>query len=295
MHLLIPTIGFGLVTASILAIASVGFTLQFAITNILNLAYAEVMTSSAFVAYEANRNGIGIWYCIALGGLFGALFSMLLNRFVYTPFIRRGTRAVGAVIVSIAVGLLVQYAVVIIWSPNFVSYQATAGRSVQIGSMIFTVTQLGIIGVAIASMLLVHILLAYTKLGKAMRATAMNPPLARASGISTDRVVDLTWLISGGLCGIAGVIFAMNVISFTPFTEQDFLIVIVAAAVLGGIGRPYGAMLGALTIGLATELAALVFNPAYKEIVAFVILAIVLLLRPQGILSGGLSREEATA
>jgi branched-chain amino acid transport system permease protein/neutral amino acid transport system permease protein len=161
--------------------------------------------------------------------------------------------------------------------------------------MIFTVTQLGIMGVAVVSMLLVHVLLAYTKLGKAMRATAVNPPLARASGISTDRVVDLTWLISGYLCGMAGVIFGMSVISFTPFTEKDFLIVIVAAAVLGGIGRPYGAMLGALTIGLGTELAALVFNPAYKEIVAFVMLAVVLLLRPQGILAGAMSREEATA
>jgi branched-subunit amino acid ABC-type transport system permease component len=295
VHLLIPTIGFGLVTAAMLAIASVGFTLQFAITNILNLAYADVMTASAFVGYAANRNGFGIWYCIVFGALFGAVFSMLLNRFVYTPFIRRGTKAVGAVLVSIAVGLMIQYTVVLIWSPNFVSYEVPNGSPVRIGSMIFTPIQLGIIGIAAISMLLVHALLAHTKLGKAMRATAANATLARASGIPTDRVVSLTWLISGGLCGISGVVFALSVISFTPFSEQTFLVIVIAAAVLGGIGRPYGAILGALTIGIGTELAALVLNPAFKEVVAFFILGVVLLLRPQGILSGSLGRETATA
>jgi branched-subunit amino acid ABC-type transport system permease component len=97
------------------------------------------------------------------------------------------------------------------------------------------------------------------------------------------------------LCGLAGVILVMNVTAFTDTTGAQFLIPIVAVAVLGGIGQPYGAMLGALVIGITTEVAAAIFNPEYKDVVAFVILVIVLLARPQGILSEVATRKEVAA
>ncbi len=295
MQVVIASIGFGLISASILAIASVGFTMQFGITSILNLAYADVMTASAFVAYALNRVGVDIWLCVPLAGLFGAVFSMLLNRVLYARFAQRGTSAVGLVIVSIGIGLIVEYLVVVIWSPNFVSYRLSQGSGLSLGPLVFTTLQLVVVAIAVVAMILIHSLLAYTKLGKAMRATAVNASLARDCGIATDRIVDLAWLISGALGGMAGVIFAMSIISFTPFSEQGFLVVIIAAAVVGGIGKPYGAMLGALVIGIATELAALLINPAYKDVVAFVLLAVVLLIRPSGILSGLATKEEVVA
>ncbi len=295
MSLVISSIGFGLIAAAILAIASVGFTMQFGITSILNLAYAAVMTASAFVAYSLNKAGLDIWLCAAGAAIFGAVFSMLLNRLVYARFAHRGTAAVGLVIVSIGIGLIIQYVVVIIWSPNFVSYRLSQGATLQVGSLVFTVLQLTVIGIALVAMILIHVLLAYTKLGRAMRATAVNSSLARDCGIATDRIVDLAWLISGAMCGLAGVTFAMSIISFTPSSEQGFLVVVIAAAIVGGIGKPYGAMLGALVLGVATELAALVINPAYKDVVAFLLLAVVLLVRPQGILSGLATREEVVA
>jgi branched-subunit amino acid ABC-type transport system permease component len=269
--------------------------MQFGITSILNLAYAAVMTASAFVAYALNKAGLDIWACAAAGALFGAIFSVLLNRFVYARFARRGASAVGLIIVSIGIGLIVQYVVVIIWSPNFVSYRLSPGAAVQLGSLFFTTLQLTVIGVAVFAMVGVHVLLTYTKLGRAMRATAVNASLARDCGIATDRIVDVVWLISGAMCGLAGVIFAMSIISFTPASEQGFVVVIIAAAIVGGIGKPYGAMLGALVLGMATELAALVINPAYKDVVAFVLLAVVLLVRPRGILSGIATKEEVVA
>lgn len=295
MSVLISSIGFGLISAAILAIASVGFTMQFGITSILNLAYADVMTAAAFVAYSLNKAGLDIWVCAGAGALLGAVFSMLLNRLVYARFAQRGTSAVGLVIVSIGIGLIVQYLVVIVWSPNFVSYRLSQGSTVQLGSLVFTTLQLTMIGIAVLTMFAIHLLLAYTKLGRAMRATAVNASLARDCGIATNRIVDLAWLISGAMCGLAGVIFAMSIISFTPSSEQGFLVVVIAAAVVGGIGKAYGAMLGALVLGLATELAALVINPAYKDVVAFLLLAIVLLIRPRGILSGLATREEVVA
>jgi branched-subunit amino acid ABC-type transport system permease component len=292
---LLPAIGFGLVTASILAVAGVGFTLQFGVTNILNLAYGEIMTAAAFVAYLVTSAGISVWLALAAGGAFGAVFSVLLNRALYTPFVRRGTRLFGMIIVTIAVSLIVQNSMLAIFGANFFSLSMPRPASVHIAGMVFTTIQLAIIGVAIVAMLLIHLLLRYTKLGKAMRATATDPDLARNCGIATDRVIDLAWAISGALCGLAGVILVMNLTAFTDTTGAQFLIPIIAVAVLGGIGQPYGAMLGALVIGIVSELAAAVISPDYKDVVAFVILVMVLLARPQGILSEIATRKEVAA
>jgi len=292
---LLAAVGFGIVTASILAVAGVGFTLQFGVTNILNLAYGDIMTASAFVAYLVTNAGLSVWLALVAGAAFGSAFSVLLNRFIYTPFVRHGTRLFGMIIVSIAVSLILQNALLAIFGANFFSLQMPRPSSVHIAGMVFTTVQLAIIGIALAAMLLIHLLLRYSKLGKAMRATATDPELARNCGIATDRVIDLTWALSGALCGLAGVVLVMNVTAFTDTTGSQFLIPIVAVAVLGVIGQPYGAMLGALVIGITSEVAAAVFSPQYKDVVAFVILVIVLLARPQGILSEVATRKEVAA
>jgi branched-subunit amino acid ABC-type transport system permease component len=292
---LLAAVGFGIVTASILAVAGVGFTLQFGVTNILNLAYGDIMTASAFVAYLVTSAGLNVWLALVAGAAFGSVFSVLLNRCIYTPFVRRGTKLFGMIIVTIAVSLILQNALLAIFGANFFSLQMPRPSTVHIAGMVFTTVQLAIIGIAVAAMLLIHLLLRYTKLGKAMRATATDPELARNCGIATDRVIDLTWALSGALCGLAGVVLVMNVTAFTDTTGSQFLIPIVAVAVLGGIGQPYGAMLGALVIGITSEVAAAVFSPEYKDVVAFVILVIVLLARPQGILSEIATRKEVAA
>jgi branched-chain amino acid transport system permease protein/neutral amino acid transport system permease protein len=130
----------------------------------------------------------------------------------------------------------------------------------------------------------VHALLRYSRLGKAMRATAANPSLARNSGIRTDRVVTTTWAISGALCGTAGAIFAMDAGSFGATSTDLFLILILAAVFLGGPGQAYGAMLGAAIIGISTEVGAAYITPAYKDVIAFVLLLGMLALRPTGLL-----------
>jgi branched-subunit amino acid ABC-type transport system permease component len=295
VNTIVPAIGFGIVTASILAVAGVGFTLQFGVTNVLNLAYGDIMTAAAFVAYLITNAGFSVWLALVAGAAFGSVFSVLLNRGVYTPFVGRGTRLFGMIIVTIAISLMVQNGLLAIFGANFFSLKMSRPAPVHVVGMVFTTDQLAIIAIAAVVMLLIHLLLRYTKLGKAMRATAADPDLARNCGIATDRVIDLAWAISGALCGLAGVILVMNVTAFTDTTGAQFLIPIVAVAVLGGIGQPYGAMLGALVIGITSEVAASVFNPEYKDVVAFVILVIVLLVRPQGILSEIATRKEVAA
>jgi branched-chain amino acid transport system permease protein/neutral amino acid transport system permease protein len=285
VNLFVAAFGFGLVSVSVIAIAAVGFTMQFGITNMINLAYGEVMISSAYVAYYLNRAGISIWVGMVAGALFGAAFSFLLNRVVYAPFQRKGTSYIGMVIVSLAVSLMMANLLLPIVGAFSSSYQNTGGSLVRIGSITLTTNQIAIIGLAVVVMLLIHGLLTYTKLGKAMRATAANPTLARNCGIPTQRVVDVVWLITGALCGLAGVVAALNSDSFAVASGAGFLIPIIAAAVLGGAGQPYGAMIGAVIIGLVTELSAAAWSPNYKEVVAFGILVVVMVLRPQGLLA----------
>jgi branched-chain amino acid transport system permease protein/neutral amino acid transport system permease protein len=140
--------------------------------------------------------------------------------------------------------------------------------------------------IAVLVMLGVHVLLRYTKLGKAMRATAANRNLARNCGIRTGRVITVTWALTGALCGLAGTVFAMDAGSFDATATDLFLVLILAAVFLGGPGQPYGAMLGAVVIGLATEVSgSLPFVQAdYKYVIAFVVLLVMLGVRPTGLL-----------
>jgi branched-subunit amino acid ABC-type transport system permease component len=285
LNLLVEAFGFGLVSMSVIAIAAVGFTMQFGITNNINLAYGEVMISSAYVAYYVNRAGVSIWIGMVFGALFGAVFSFLLNRLVYSQFLRKGTSQIGMVIVSLAVSLMIANLLLPIVGYDYVSYQNSTGDLIHFGPIILTTNQIGIMAVAVALMVLIHTLLKYTRLGKAMRATAANPTLARNCGIPTQRVIDAVWLITGALCGLAGVVAAMNSDSFAIANGATFLITVLAAAVLGGAGQPYGAMLGAVLIGLITELSAAIWSPEYKEVVAFAVLVLVMVLRPQGLLA----------
>jgi branched-subunit amino acid ABC-type transport system permease component len=280
----VESIGFGLVAAAVLAVASVGFTLQFAVTNVLNLAYGGVMIVSAYAAYEINQGGVNIWISALAGIAAGALVSVFLNNVVYTPFQRRGTTPIGMVIVSLGMTLILVFGTQALAGPTNVSYTASQGATVKPLGFDLTVLQLVIIAISVVVMLLVHALIRYTRLGKAMRATAANRNLARNCGIRTNRVVTLTWLITGALCGLAGVVFALNSGTFGATSTDLFLVLILAAVFLGGPGEPYGAMLGALVIGLATEVSAAFIVSDYKDVVAFVILIAMLAVRPNGLL-----------
>jgi branched-subunit amino acid ABC-type transport system permease component len=285
LTLLIAAFGFGLVSMSVIAIAAVGFTMQFGITNMINLAYGQVMIASAYVAYYIDQAGVSIWIAMLAGAAFGAVFSFLLNRFIYAPFQRKGTSLLGMVIVSLAVSLMISNIMLPLVGYFSVSYRERFSSLLRFGSIALTVNQIAIIFLAVAVMLGVHAVLRYTRLGKAMRATAANPTLARSSGIPTQRVIDLVWLITGALCGLAGVVAALDSDSFTIASGAGFLITALAAAVVGGAGQPYGAMIGAVVIGLLTELSAAVWSPDYKQVVAFAILVLVMVLRPQGLLA----------
>ena len=282
--LFLASIGFGLVTASVLAIAAVGFTLQFGVTDVLNLAYGAIMIFGAFLAYLVNENGVSVWFGLLVSMAACSAGSVLVNAVVYTPFQRRGVDPITMVIVSLGVTLIVEFGVEAVAGGVPVSYTMGNGPTLSAGGLSLTGVQLVIMAIAVATMAGVHILLRYTKLGKAMRATAANRNLARNCGIRTGRVITATWAITGALCGLAGTVFAIDAGSFDATSTDVFLVLILAAVFLGGPGQPYGAMLGALVIGLATEVSANFIPADYKYVIAFVVLLIMLGVRPTGLL-----------
>ncbi len=284
MSLFLASVGFGLVTASVLAIASVGFTLQFGVTDVLNLAFGAVMIFGAFIAYAVNQQGVSVWLGLLVAMAACSLLSVLLNTGVYTPFQRRGASPITMVIVSLGMTLIIEFGVQAVTGGTAVSYTMAAGSTFGAGGLVLTWVQIVIMILSVLVMAGVHALLRYTKLGKAMRATAANRTLARNCGIRTARVITLTWALTGALCGLAGTVFAIDAGSFGATSTDLFLVLILAAVFLGGPGQPYGAMLGALVIGLATEVSARFMPADYKYVVAFVALLIVLGVRPAGLL-----------
>ena len=284
MTVFLASLGFGLVTASVLAIAAVGFTLQFGVTDVLNLAYGAVMIAAAFIAYVVNQAGLSVWVGLVAAVAAGALGSVLLNAGVYTPFQRRGASPITMVIVSLGMTLIIEFSTQAIAGGTSVSYSMGQGPTVSADGLVLTAVQFVVIGLSVLVMAGTHVLLRYTRLGKAMRATAANKNLARNCGIRTARVITLTWAITGALCGLAGVVFAMDAGSFDATSTDLFLIMILAATFLGGPGQAYGAMIGALVIGLATEISAAYITPSYKYVIAFVALLAMLGIRPSGLL-----------
>lgn len=284
MSLFLASAGFGLVTAAVLAIAAVGFTMQFAVTDVLNLAYGAVMIASAFVAYAVNQAGASVWLGTLAAAAAGSAGSVLLNQGIYTPFRRRGSAPVTMVIVSLGMTLIIEFGLQAIVGGTSVSYRMSQGPTLKAGGLVLTAVQLVIIALSVVVMGAVHALLRYSKLGRAMRATAANRSLARACGIRTDRIVTLTWALTGALCGLAGTVFAMNNGSFGATSADLFLVVILAAVFLGGPGQAYGAMAGAVIVGLATEISAAYLTPSYKDVVAFGVLLAVMAARPGGVL-----------
>jgi len=284
VNILLLSIGFGLITASVIAVAGVGLSLQFGVTNFVNFAYGDFMTLGMYLTLLfGSVLGLNVYEVLPLVIVCTGLAGVITNRVVLESFTRRGSNPIILLIATIGVSLVIQSGLLALWGSQFQKFALGASQPLHLGPFIFTPRQLVILGLSIATMAIVHVLLRYTRLGKAMRAMSDRRTLARIVGINTTWLTDWTWFISTAMAGLAGVVLAINTASFTPFTGFSFLLVIFAAVIVGGIGKPYGAMLGALIIGIITSVAASYMDSAYKDAIAFAVLVGVLLVRPQGI------------
>ena len=281
--MILQTLLFGVVHGSIIALGAIGVSLVFSIVRFAHFAHGDLMTTGAYLAF----------FCVSVLGwpLLGAfpaaiagtvLIAILVDQAVYRRL--RRTRPVILLVASIGVALVLRNLVLMIWGPDNVVYARGIELPLQLWGLRIKFTQLYTLAGALAAVAALHAFLRYTRAGKAMRAMADNPDLARVTGINGDRVILWTWAIAGALACIAGIMLGQDT-RLQPDLGWNLLLPIFAAAIVGGIGRPYGAIAGAMVVGIAGEMSTLVITPSYKPAVAFAIMVLVLVTRPTGIFS----------
>lgn len=288
MTIFLQAIGFGVIIASITAIGAMGFTLQFSVTNVFNLNYASVMTVAAFIAYLMQ--GVSIWLGMLAGGATGAILTLLIGRTVLRAYARRGVQIFEVVMAMLGLATVLSYVVYVISRDNIYEFTFSVGRTLHLGPFQMTVTQLILLALAVAALLMLEGLLRLTRFGTAVRAMSADRDLAVACGIAVNKVVSATWLITGFLCGVAGVAYVADSMTVSYETGSLFLPLVLSAAMLGGVGSPVGACVAALAMGVVTEVVAAYGGSAYSTTAAFGVLVIVLLSRPSTLSAGALRR-----
>lgn len=280
----------GIATGSVIALAAVGVSLVYGILRLVNFAHGDFMVFGAFVAVWLNVNvGLSILPAAVLATAATAALSLLLEGILWRPLRRRGARFMGLFLASIGLALILRQAIFLVAGPQPRSYLVDPYKVYVLGDIRLSGGQGTAIVVGAAAIVVVGLLLGLTTAGRTMRAVADDQALAAVAGVNTGRVIAFTWVVSGLLAGLAGVLAALVQSSFDPNFGFSLLLPVFAAVVLGGIGSAYGALLGGLFLGIVTELStwsslAGGVNPVYKPVVAFAVLIAALLVRPQGLL-----------
>ncbi|MDP6427979.1 MAG: branched-chain amino acid ABC transporter permease [Rhodospirillales bacterium] len=277
---------FGIVFGSILALGAIGISVIFGILRFAHFAHGDLMTVGAYFAllFVAVLDW-PVLLALPAAMALTAVAAVLIDRVLYRHF--RRSSPVVLLISSFGMALVLRSLVQIVAGSENQVYVSGITLPLVIGELRIKPDHLTIVAGAVVLVAAFHLFLKKTTMGKAMRAMSDNPDLARISGIDTDRVVLWTWIIGGCLAAAAGVFLALDT-RLNPQLGWNVLLPMFAAAIVGGIGRPYGAIAGGLVIGIATELSTLVFLPAYKPAVAFIFMLIVLVWRPTGIFKGSL-------
>jgi branched-chain amino acid transport system permease protein len=271
----------------IIALAAVGLSLIFGVTGLINFAHGELVTLGALVVWYLNTGDGPAWplgaaTVVAVGA--GAAAGFGLESTVFGPLRKRRTGNVALIVVTIGMGMALRNLYLIIFGGNAKPFRQYAlQEQYEIGPLTIAPRDLWIMGIAIVVLVAVALLLQRTRLGTAMRAVADNPDLAEASGVDTRRVILTTWITGAALAALGGVMLGLTERVSVDMGER-ILLLMFAAVVVGGLGRAYGALVGALLIGITVQMSTLWVSVEFKYVAAFALLILVLLVRPQGIL-----------
>ena len=301
METLIQQIINGLVLGSMYALVALGYTMVYGIINLINFAHGDVLMVAALTSWSIiglmreSMPGTPGWLILLFALLIACVVAAVLNytieKIAYRPL--RNSPKLAPLITAIGMSLLLQTLAMIIWKPNFKPYpNLLPSAPFNVGGAVITTTQILILGVTAISLAVLMWVVNRTKLGRAMRATAENPRVASLMGVKPDMVISATFLIGAVLAAIAGVMWAANygtvnhMMGFLPGLKAF------TAAVFGGIGNLAGAVVGGILLGLIESIGAGyigaltggVLGSHYSDIFAFIVLIIVLTLRPSGLL-----------
>jgi len=297
------TVGYGIVLGSILTLGAVGLTLIYGIVRFANFAHGDLMTLGAYVtmlftaqifpALGITDNNFG---SLSFGWIFLLSFipailitggvAVVFDRLVYKRLRDKRVGRVMLAISSLAAAFVIRSLIEILWGTDFHFYTQGLRPMMDLPLGVkLRPDQIFIIATALVLVFVLYIFLQRTKMGKALRAMADNPDLARVSGIPTERMTSLTWMIGGGMTATSGILLGLDS-QLRPEMGWVLLLPLFAAVILGGIGNPFGALVGAMTLGITQQVSTLWISPAYKPAVAFFLLILILLIRPEGIFGG---------
>ncbi len=272
----------GITSGCVIALGAIGLTLTYGILRFANLSHGDLVAVFAYLGLACERLANNV-FLAGIGALIGgSLVGLSLERMVWRPLRRKGGSLVAMLIVSVGIAITSRHLLMAIAGSGLYFYEVSP-RIFHLGDIRISSVQILVVVTSVAAMLLLHYILQQTKLGKAMRATSDEPALARVSGIDVNRVIDWMWIIGMGLAGLAGFLYGLQT-SLRPDMGFYLLLPMFAAVILGGVGNPYGAMLGGLIIGLAQDLSLIVLPSEYKIAVSFVVMIIVLVFRPKGVM-----------
>jgi branched-subunit amino acid ABC-type transport system permease component len=291
VHETLLTLGFGIVTASILALSAVAFTLEYAVTNVANVSHGEILTVGAYAAYLVHQRTGSVIAAAAAAAITGALVALAMYTSLIGPFIRFGASATVVFIATLGMSFIIQNTLVIFFGAANVAYTLDPGAPRQLGPFLVTPLDEEIVGSTIVITFALYLIISRTKFGKALRAVSQNRELARVTGINATRVAAATFFLAGLVAGYAGFVLAAFVGSFTPYFGFGFFLITLTAAVAGGLGRAFGTMVGAVIVGIVLEVVPALPVPffggyvsaSYNLAIAFAILTLVILIRPRGL------------
>ncbi|WP_375456353.1 branched-chain amino acid ABC transporter permease [uncultured Methylobacterium sp.] len=279
----------GVVSGLLLALPALAVSLTFGILKFPNFAVGGGLTLGAYAGWVFNTQlGIHIVAAALLAAAAVALVSVVLDVTVFGRLREQGSIAL--MVASMGVSLILENLCRFVFGNATRSLDVAVARPLRWAGLRITHEQIVTAVTVLGCLILLHLVLRRTPLGRAMRAVADNPTLAAARGIERASIVRLTWAIIGSLTGLAGVLAALDR-AVEPLVGWSYQIPVFAAAILGGLGSPLGAVLGALAVGLSEELATLVVPTSYRQAVGFAMILLLLLVRSQGLLGARALRK----
>jgi branched-chain amino acid transport system permease protein len=283
----------GVMLGSTYALVAIGYTLIFGVLRLLHLAHGEVFMVGAFAGLQ-----LVLWWhfgpLVALiGGLIvSAVLGMLLELVAFRPIRRRGNSFLAPIVSTIGAGLVLQEVMTKLFGSEQTPFPSSLGHHIyHLGVVEVTGAQLFILGVAIVSMVALHLFVAYTRHGMAMRATSENLQVAAILGINVDSVILVTFAVASALGGMAGVLVGVNFNAISPFMGVEMGIKGMAVMLIGGLGSIYGAMVGGLLLGIMEVLSVAYLESSLRDAFAFGLMIAILIFRPRGLFQTGIRAE----
>ena len=275
----------GILFGVMIALAALGLNLVFGTTGLTNFSHGDLVTLGAFSALLLNTAGLHLVIAAPIAIVFCAIvFGWGQNKVLWRPLRKRRTGLIAMMIISIGLAIVLRYGVALFFGAAPQTYKQYAGQvGISLGPVTATPKALILAGLAVVTLVVVVVWVQRSRIGKATRAVSDNPALASATGIDVERVIAVVWIVAAGLAAFAGVYLGMTQNSVWNM-GQRILLIIFASVILGGLGTVYGAIVGALVVGVFINMTSLIIPTEMKTVGALFVMIVILMVRPQGLL-----------